>query len=452
MKRARLFLACSLLLLFCGTLAVLDADEPMRRWRTRFGGVLTGTWDRSLDEPDGSLIRIRSQSNVYRVRVNDLIPEDRWYVLNQRITSNGKSGKTSESTAPTPNASLQPQPLPSGTEDLTAPIPDIDSEWGISTSRQGETETISTDSSLDAEFVPLPESPETSAADSFFDETSESDTEESLKTGADEPPPPPPTVPGTEPGERRVYKIEGISYPFRWCPAGTFTMGSPKNEQGRSDNEPQHEVTLTKGFWILETEVTQEMWTSLFDWNPSWFSKTGIGAPRVKNVETGSLPIEQATWEDTALFCQALQKASGWHVALPTEAQWEYACRAGTETAYSFGPVINPEDANYDDSEPGNVAQRRRAVRNPYPAAGFPPNGWGIHDMHGNVAEWCRDRYGVLDEKPVTDPVGSDMGNTRVFRGGAWFLDASCCRSAYRYGIDPDTRAYYLGFRIVIEP
>ena len=251
MKRARLFLACSLLLLFCGTLAVLDADEPMRRWRTRFGGVLTGTWDRSLDEPDGSLIRIRSQSNVYRVRVDDLIPEDRWYVLNQRITSNGESGKTSENTAPPPNASLQPQPLPSGTEDLTAPIPDIDSEWGISTSRQGETETISTDSSLDAEFVPLPESPETSAADPLFGETPESDTEESLEAGADEPPPPPPTVPGTEPGERRVYKIGGISYPFRWCPAGTFTMGSPKKEQGRSDNEPQHEVTLTKGFWIL---------------------------------------------------------------------------------------------------------------------------------------------------------------------------------------------------------
>ena len=229
-------------------------------------------------------------------------------------------------------------------------------------------------------------------------------------------------------------------------------MGSPLKEPERNDNEPLHEVTLTKGFWILETEVTQQMWMSLFDWNPSWFSNTGTGAPRVKHIETGDLPVEQVTWEETALFCEALQKKSGWHVALPTEAEWEYACRAGTETAFSFGSEISPEDANYDDSEPGNIAQRRRAVRNPYPVAGFPSNAWGIHDMHGNVAEWCRDRYALLDEKPASDPTGSDVGSTRVFRGGAWFLDSGCCRSAYRYGIDPDTRAYYLGFRVVIEP
>ena len=462
MKRDSRILPLFLLLLCCGTLAVLDADEPMRRWRTRLGGVLTGTWDRSLDAPDGSLIRIRSQSNIYRVRVDDLIPEDRWYVLSQRI----EAGKEPEKTSSTRryqrgNASLlsgdplQPQPLHSATdpaESLTAPIPGEDPDWGISDSQPQEPETISTDDPLDTEFVTIPESPEVPASNPLPNETPGSDAEDPLAPGFAESPFPPPTVPGSEPGERRVYEIRGVSYAFRWCPAGTFEMGSPRKEPGRSENEPLHEVTLTKGFWILETEVTQRMWESLFDWNPSWFSKTGTGAAKIKHVDTGTLPVEQVTWEETALFCEALRKFSGWRVTLPTEAQWEYACRAGTETAYSFGTEIGPADANYDDSEPGNIDQRRRAVRNPYSVAGFRPNGWGIYDMHGNVAEWCRDRYGQLEEKPTSDPTGSDVGNTRVFRGGSWFLDASCCRSAYRYGIDPDTRAYYLGFRIIIEP
>lgn len=444
MKRACPVLGCFLLLLCCGTLAVLNADEPMRRWQTRFGGVLIGTWDRSLDEPDGSLIRIRSQSNLYRVRVDDLSPEDRWYVMNQRIADSEQSEMTSSTEDFKENA---PQPLPSAADqgkNLSAPIPDEDSDWGVSMSQSPDSGTLSTDDSIDAEFVPLPETPKTEPDKALSEETPAADPNEAS--------PPPPNVPGTGAGERRVYKIGGVFYPFRWCPPGTFAMGSPRSEPGRSDNEPLHKVTLTKGFWILETEVTQRMWTNLFDTNPSWFSNTGTGAPRVKHVETGDLPVEQATWEEAVLFCQELQKVSGWHVAIPTEAQWEYACRAGTETAYSFGVEINPEDANYDDSEPGNIAQRRRAVRNPYPVAGFPPNPWGIHDMHGNVAEWCRDRYGEADEKPATDPTGPEVGNTRIFRGGAWFLDAACCRSAYRYGIDPDTRAYYLGFRIILEP
>ena len=457
MKRARSFLACVLLLLYWSTLVALDADEPMRRWRTRFGGVLTGTWDRSLDEPDGSLIRIRTQSNLYRVRVDDLAPEDRWYVLSQRIESDREPEKNSSTNEYRQNPSLinpgvspVPKPLPpvdAPAESLTAPIPDSDSDWGISTSQPQVPEPISTDESLDAEFVPIPESPKPTDNVPLPEATPDLPEADS-----DEPSPPSPDVPGTEPGERRVYNIGGVLYPFRWCPAGTFKKGSPLKEPERNDNEPLHEVTLTKGFWILETEVTQQMWMSLFDWNPSWFSNTGTGAPRVKHIETGDLPVEQVTWEETALFCEALQKKSGWHVALPTEAEWEYACRAGTETAFSFGSEISPEDANYDDSEPGNIAQRRRAVRNPYPVAGFPSNAWGIHDMHGNVAEWCRDRYALLDEKPASDPTGSDVGSTRVFRGGAWFLDSGCCRSAYRYGIDPDTRAYYLGFRVVIEP
>ncbi len=460
MKRARLILGGVLLLICCNTLAVLNADEPVRRWKTRFGGVLTGMWDRSLDEPDGSLIRIRSQSNLYRVRVDDLSSEDRWYVLSQRIADAEEPEKTSstqnfrQSGSAESDSPSEPKPLPSdtgGAENTAAPVPNDNSDWGISASGPQDPGTISTDDSLDAEFIPVPDSPSAEETGSAAEESNQL-SEEHIETPSEEEPPQPPDVPGKEAGERRVYKIAGVSYPFRWCPAGSFTMGSPQNESGRSDNEAAHEVTLTRGFWILETEVTQEMWTSVFDWNPSWFSNTGTGAPRIKHIETGTLPVEQVTWEETADFCKAIEKISGWHVLLPTEAEWEYACRAGTSTPYSFGDEIEPEDANYDDSEPGNIAQKRRAVRNPYPVAGFPPNPWGICDMHGNVAEWCRDRYGDLETESVTDPIGPEQGNSRVFRGGAWFLDSSCCRSAYRYGLDPDTRAYYLGFRIVLEP
>ena len=298
MKRACPVLGCFLLLLCCGTLAVLNADEPMRRWQTRFGGVLIGTWDRSLDEPDGSLIRIRSQSNLYRVRVDDLSPEDRWYVMNQRIADSEQSEMTSSTEDFKENA---PQPLPSAADqgkNLSAPIPDEDSDWGVSMSQSPDSGTLSTDDSIDAEFVPLPETPKTEPDKALSEETPTADPNEAS--------PPPPNVPGTGAGERRVYKIGGVFYPFRWCPPGTFAMGSPRSEPGRSDNEPLHKVTLTKGFWILETEVTQRMWTNLFDTNPSWFSNTGTGAPRVKHVETGDLPVEQATWEEAVLFCQRL--------------------------------------------------------------------------------------------------------------------------------------------------
>ena len=500
-----------LLLVFGTAFTVLNANEPMRRWRTRFGGILTGVWQRELDEPDGSLIRIRSQANLYRVRVEDLSSEDQWYVLSQRVVESNEPEKVSSTrdhqSAEGENLTPKPLPLDSRLNNNLAPTPETNTDWGISSTDSDEAIAISNDESLDAEFVPIPESPEFDQKNSVHpkpvsqpkvDQKSENSaiisTEpdplwsenpttvesalnrplaetlaeandqdnpdaETIKADSDnesekidEPEPLPPNVPGKDAGERRVYTIGGVSYAFRWCPSGSFIMGSPNEEQGRSDDEIQHEVTLTHGFWILETEVTQAMWTSVFDWNPSWFSETGTGAAKIKRVETGSLPVEQVTWEEAAEFCRKLQYLSGMNAELPTEAEWEYACRAGTQTIYSFGNTIQPEDANYDDSEPGNIEQKRKAIRNPYPVGGFEPNAWGICDMHGNVAEWCRDRFGNLNAEPVEDPVGPETGTSRVFRGGAWFLDSSCCRSAYRYGIDPDTRAYYLGFRVVIEP
>jgi sulfatase modifying factor 1 len=452
LMKSKRFLLGSLLLLCCGTFAALTAEEPLRRWRTRFGGVLTGSWDRSLDEPDGTLIRIRSQSNLYRVRVDDLSPEDRWYVLSQHVVKSAETPETSpswgsyrEMLSPDSAGSVPPKPLPPAPDPRngTAPIPADNSDWGISNTRDHEPEVISTDESLDAEFIPVPESPET-------DQTTKEDFE-SL----------PPSVPGKSAGERRVYHVAGIPFPFRWCPPGSFVMGSPVSEIGRSDNEMQREVTFPNGFWVLETEVTQEMWTSIFNRNPSWYSETGTGASRVKHIETGMLPVEQVTWKEAVEFCNEFRNISGLHTVLPTEAEWEYACRAGSESAYSFGDIIHPEDANYDDSDAQDMVQKRKAIRNPYPVGSFEPNKWGLFDMHGNVAEWCRDSYRDPEPDSATPSGSPELGEnaaeseietSRVFRGGAWYLDAGCCRSAYRYGIDPDTRAYYLGFRMVIEP
>ena len=183
--------------------------------------------------------------------------------------------------------------------------------------------------------------------------------------------------------------INDVEYTFRWCPPGKFMMGSPADEPNRSNNESQHEVTLTRGFWMLETQVTQQMWESVMGANPSRFK----GA---------KLPVEQVSWNDCQEFITKLNAElksgghkspvsngeltpaalEGYKFSLPTEAQWEYACRAGTTTAYSFGNSLSAEQANFR----GNVGQTKDV-------GSYPANAWGLKDMHGNVWEWCQDWY-----------------------------------------------------------
>jgi len=272
-------------------------------------------------------------------------------------------------------------------------------------------------------------------------------------------------------GDRVVLPINGVEYPFRWCPAGTFTMGSPESEEGQYDGETQHQVTLSRGFWMLETPVTQAMWDSVMDNNPS-------------DLKGVMLPVGRVTWEDCQEYITKLNAhlagtpgvhlagtpGSGYRFSLPTEAQWEYACRAGTMTATYAGemkilgannaPILDAiawyggnssvgytGSKGYDTKDwpdkqyPGGMAGTRDVY-------GKTPNAWGLYDMHGNVWEWCSDWYGTYPGGAVTDPTGASSGSERVLRGGSWFSCARDCRSANRGFNKPSVRGSNFGVRL----
>jgi len=241
-------------------------------------------------------------------------------------------------------------------------------------------------------------------------------------------------------GERIVLTINDIDYAFRWCPPGTFTMGSPTSEKDRYDNETQHQVTLSRGFWMLETPVTQAMWESVMGNNPSHFK----GSKK--------LPVEQVSWDDCQGFIQKLNglniAPSGFKFSLPTEAQWEYACRAGTMTPFHFGSVLNGDKANCDGNYPYGTSTKGKYLEKTSEVGSYPSNAWGLLDMHGNVWEWCLDWYGNYPSGAVTDPVGSPTGSNRVIRGGSWLDYAQDCRSAIRNRDDPTLRDYIIGLRL----
>jgi formylglycine-generating enzyme required for sulfatase activity len=226
--------------------------------------------------------------------------------------------------------------------------------------------------------------------------------------------------------------------PFAFCPAGSFTMGSPSTEYGRGSDENQMRVTITKGFWMAQTELTQAQWTAIMGNNPS-------------NFNGDDLPVENVSWDDAQEFIKKVNDSGvipeGWKVALPTEAQWEYACRAGETGAYSGGTI--DQVAWYDD----NSGSETHAVGTKK------SNAWGLHDMHGNVWEWCADWYG--DELVGgSDPSGPSSGVDRVGRGGSWYDNAAYCRAASqgrcdpdgRYGDAPTFRHHHLGFRPALVP
>ena len=224
-------------------------------------------------------------------------------------------------------------------------------------------------------------------------------------------------------GDRAVVIINGVEFAFRWCPAGTFTMGSLTSEDGRYDDETQHRVTLTKGFWMLETEVTQKQWKAVMGNNPSYF-------------KGDDLPVECVSWKDCQEFCEKCTKL-GLPVQLPSEAQWEYACRAGSTGAYAG----NLDEMAWHSSNSGNKT---------HPVGTKKANAWGLYDMHGNVWEWYQDWY--AKEYPsgsVTDPTGPSSGSLRVGRGGSWVSNAGQCRSVDGYVNEPDNRSGNLGFRCV---
>ena len=229
--------------------------------------------------------------------------------------------------------------------------------------------------------------------------------------------------------KKLTLTIKGVEYAFRWCPAGAFNMGSPQDEAGRSNDETQHPETLSRGFYMLETEVTQSMWEGVMGNNPSHFKGS-------------KLPVECVSWNDCQEYVQKLNALGvapkGYRFSLPTEAQWEYACRAGTTTAFCFGDTLTDDKANYA----GRVGDTSDV-------ASYPANAWGLHNMHGNVCEWCSDWYGDYPNGAVTDPTGAVEGSSRVFRGGSWADVAEDCRSAARHFDDPSNRGNAgLGMRV----
>ncbi len=307
---------------------------------------------------------------------------------------------------------------------------------------------------------------------------------------------------GQRPGQTRTDNSAGIT--LRWCPAGEFVMGSPKGEPGRDIDEDQYPVTLSRGFWLGETEVTQAQWKTVMGRSlrdqaarmladPTVYRMGGqdvtlreVAKPHGKDeaqsvcaAEAPGVPIYYVNWEEAAEFCrrltateQAARRISREAVyALPTEAQWEYACRAGTTTTTYAGdmtvlgnnnvPVLH-DIAWYGGNSSRNYGGRGWATN--FPDQAFPgtragprrvgqlqPNAWGLRDMLGNLYEWVQDYSGYYPQRPVRDPTGPAQGEKKLFRGGSWNHYGTMCRAARRFEEIPTIRLNYIGFRVCLR-
>ena len=237
-------------------------------------------------------------------------------------------------------------------------------------------------------------------------------------------------------------EVNGVKFEFVSIPAGKFIMGSPQSEPERNANEsPQHEVTLSS-FYMSKYEVTQAQWKAVMgaDNNPSDF----VG---------DNLPVETVTYAKVLEFINKLNEATQKEYRLPTEAEWEYACRAGTATPFYTGDNITTEQANYKGTMPYNGNNKGKYRGKTTEVGTFAPNAWGLYDMHGNVWEWCSDWYdrNYYDiSAEVTDPKGPDDGTERIIRGGSWKTTPQLLRSANRSSDKPVRKDYDCGFRIVL--
>ncbi|MDH3581446.1 MAG: formylglycine-generating enzyme family protein [Hyphomicrobiales bacterium] len=242
-------------------------------------------------------------------------------------------------------------------------------------------------------------------------------------------------------GARVSFHVEGpdgeaVVQKMRWIPAGRFMMGSPADEAERGKNEgPQHEVEITEGYWLFDTACSQALWQAVMGGNPSRFKGR-------------SRPVEQVSFDEVQDFVERLNATvPGLDLALPSEAEWEYACRAGTTTPFSFGETITPEEVNYDGAHPYGSGKKGLDRQETVDVGTLPANGWGLHEMHGNVWEWCADWYGPYKQESVADPAGPATGAGRVLRGGSWIDLARLVRAALRNANVPGYRDDSVGFR-----
>lgn len=226
-------------------------------------------------------------------------------------------------------------------------------------------------------------------------------------------------------------------FAFVYVSPGSFLAGSPDFEPGRNSDETQHQITLSCGFYMQTTPVTQKQWIAITGENPSGFS-----------VECDTHPVENISWYDCQKFIKKLNLISKDVYRLPTEAEWEYTCRAGSDDSCGEGQITELF-CELDPSLDAAGWYCGNSGRTTNPVAQKLPNEWGVYDMHGNVMEWCQDWYGKYDVTAQKNPVGPVTGQARVIRGGSWFANAKNCRSASRFYWAPGSKSDFIGFRLV---
>jgi formylglycine-generating enzyme required for sulfatase activity len=259
----------------------------------------------------------------------------------------------------------------------------------------------------------------------------------------------------------------GVKLELVHIKAGEFWMGASNGEKDADDDEkPRHRVEITKPFWLGKYAVTQQQYTRLTGKdNPSYFSATGSGKDKVQGMDTNRFPVENVSWDDATAFCEELNRKHlsqvpalrqvGYKFGLPTEAQWEYACCAGTETPYSFGKELNGKQANCDGTYPYGTAVKGPYLERTCPVGSYEKNAFGLYDMHGNVYQWCADYYDpkFYNKNYIKDPFNNKKSTEerRVLRGGSWHYGAWHCRAAFRFSTDRASRGNYSGFRVALR-
>jgi uncharacterized protein (TIGR02996 family) len=239
------------------------------------------------------------------------------------------------------------------------------------------------------------------------------------------------------------FWTNAVGMQFAWVPPGVFLMGSPRTEQDRGEDETQQRVRLTEGLWVGVHPVTQAQWQAVMGTTRGYLQGEGF-------------PADGLSWQDCLEFCAALYRRHGRRYDVPTEAQWEYACRAGTTTPFHFGAILNGTQANCCGEYPYGTSKKGPSLERPTPVGSYPPNAWGLYDTHGNVWEWCRD-YLLVVESPyeeVADPVTplAAAGGRRALRGGSWFNSARTCRAAMRHYTGDGGHVTRLGCRVCFPP